>query len=114
MWPLRTRGGEVKASGSLLPKKCLYLRLPLVTKLAEKYYETCDAGSKSGKTIWVGIKNNAANGTMEWRVREEGKKYELVDMSANGRWVNPLCPQPIDFVYTFPISLDIFLYHFIP
>ena len=46
-----------------------------VTAIAELYYEKCDAHLKSGKTIWVGVKNVDKAG---WKVIKGCQRTPLV------------------------------------
>ena len=36
-----------------------------VTELATKYYKTCDAKSRGGRTAWIGLISNSST---EWKV----------------------------------------------
>ena len=45
----------------------------LLTALATKHYDVCDAESQSGKTIWLGIEKEKDDG--QWKVRKMPKTF---------------------------------------
>ena len=47
----------------------------LLLQLGDKFYEVCEAGAQSGKTLWIGIERGENN---KWAVSKEcGRIFEV-------------------------------------